>query len=55
MDEDIVSSVEDQSGTRQKLYPYHVKKVHCLQPGDLPRRQEFCEWILTQDEAQPNF
>jgi hypothetical protein len=26
-----------------------------LQPGDLPRRQEFCEWILTEDNAQPNF
>jgi hypothetical protein len=25
-----------------------------LQPGDLPRRQEFCEWILAQDNAQSN-
>jgi hypothetical protein len=31
------------------------QKVQCLQPGDLPRRQEFCEWILAEDNAQPNF
>lgn len=39
----------------QQLYPYHVQKYQCLQPGDLPRRRRFCEWVLAKINEQPNF
>ena len=47
---------------RNRLFPYHVQRVQHLEPEDIPRRLEFCQWlntnrnlyrhILFTDEAQ---
>jgi hypothetical protein len=29
-----------------RLYPYHLQRVHGLRPGDLPRRVRFCQCCL---------
>lgn len=38
-----------------QLYPFHVQRVHALQPEDHPRRVLFSEWLLQQHENNPNF
>jgi hypothetical protein len=39
----------------QQLYPYHVRKVQLLQPENLPRRLQFCEWLLAKLNMQEHF
>lgn len=34
----------------QQLYPFRLQKVQKLLPGDLPRRLDFCNWMLHQNE-----
>lgn len=36
-------------------HPYHFQRVQALNPDDPERRIEFCQWILQQNEANPNF
>lgn len=31
-------------------HPYKIKKRHALQPGDLPRRLQFCNWLLNRPQ-----
>jgi len=38
-----------------RLYPYHLQRVQCLKPGDLPRRVRFCQWCLEQCFRHPKF
>ncbi|KAJ8948999.1 hypothetical protein NQ318_023023 [Aromia moschata] len=38
----------------QLLYPYHWKKVHELIPEDVPRRMQFENWLLDQQQNNVN-
>lgn len=41
---------------RQELhYPFHVQRVQALLPRDFPIRIVFCEWLLHQNQLNPNF
>ncbi|CAH2011906.1 unnamed protein product, partial [Acanthoscelides obtectus] len=37
------------------LYPFHVQRVHALQPDAFPARVRFCEWLLHQHDNNPDF
>jgi len=39
----------------QQLYPYHFQKVQGLTAADYHPRVQFCQWLLHQIAAQPNF
>lgn len=39
----------------EKLKPFHFTLVQKLEPEDYPRRVEFCQWLLRQNEADENF
>jgi hypothetical protein len=38
-----------------RQHAYHYTRVQNLLPEDLPLRVQFCEWLLQQHEANPNF
>lgn len=40
---------------KQLLHPYHAQKVQELKPADLPKRSEFCRWILQEFRQNPQF
>ncbi|KAJ3666132.1 hypothetical protein Zmor_001586 [Zophobas morio] len=40
---------------REQLHPFHDQKVQLLKPTDLPRRQNFCEWVNRKINEQANF
>ena len=35
-----------------RYHPYKPVRRHQLQPGDLPRRLAFCQWLVQLDDAQ---
>jgi hypothetical protein len=37
------------------LYPYHIQRVQSLTQEDYPRRQNFCEWLLQENDQNPMF
>lgn len=37
------------------LYPYHFQRVQSLIVNDYPRRQQFCQWLLTMCDQHPDF
>lgn len=39
----------------QGFYPFHVQKVQALKPEDFPRRVQFCEWLLHQNDVDGHF
>nr|XP_015840428.1 PREDICTED: uncharacterized protein LOC107399187 [Tribolium castaneum] len=39
----------------ERLHPFHYTKVQALLPTDLPRRENFCNWLLEQIQQEPNF
>ena len=36
------------------LYPYHLRRVQALLPRDMPDRLAFCQWLLNEDEQNPD-
>lgn len=39
----------------ENLHPYHMQKVHKLEPGDNALRIQFCRSILRLNQEDPNF
>lgn len=39
----------------QLLYPYHLQKVHELNPNDFPARVVYANWVLQQQRNVPSF
>lgn len=37
------------------MHPYHYTRVQQLKPEDYPVRRRFCEWLLNQNNGDPNF
>ena len=35
---------------RNDLHPFHLRRVQVLSPDDLPKRVEFCEWLLQRPQ-----
>jgi transposase len=41
--------------SKERLHPYHINRVPALLPEDLPRRREFCEWLLQRNNEDLQF
>ncbi|CAH1371509.1 unnamed protein product, partial [Tenebrio molitor] len=41
--------------SKEHLHPYHINRVPALLPEDLPRRREFCEWLLQRNNEDLQF
>ncbi|KAJ3662182.1 hypothetical protein Zmor_006538 [Zophobas morio] len=39
----------------RRLHPYHYTRVQHLRPTDYPRRVHFAQWLLRQNELNPDF
>lgn len=39
----------------EKLHPFHLQKVHALEPGDHPRRVACARWFLRMEADNPDF
>uniref|UniRef100_V5GM36 DUF4817 domain-containing protein n=1 Tax=Anoplophora glabripennis TaxID=217634 RepID=V5GM36_ANOGL len=44
-----------QTFREKQLYPFHIQRAHALLPEDHPKRVQFCEWLLQQNNASENF
>jgi hypothetical protein len=57
----VASMLDISKSTTQRIlkdnrqHAYHYTRVQNLLPEDLPLRVQFCEWLLQQHEANPNF
>jgi hypothetical protein len=52
---DISKSTTQRILKDNRQHAYHYTRVQNLLPEDLPLRVQFCEWLLQQHEANPNF
>jgi hypothetical protein len=52
---DISKSTTQRILKENRQHAYHYTRVQNLLPEDLPLRVQFCEWLLQQHEANPNF
>jgi hypothetical protein len=52
---DISKSTTQRILKDNRQHAYHYTRVQNLLPEDLPPRVQFCEWLLQQHEANPNF
>jgi hypothetical protein len=52
---DISKSITQRILKDNRQHAYHYTRVQNLLPEDLPLRVQFCECLLQQHEANPNF
>jgi AraC-like DNA-binding protein len=52
---DISKSTTQRILKDNRQHAYHYTRLQNLLPEDLPLRVQFCEWLLQQHEANPNF